>query len=97
MTESGGTQGKGGLGWPQVMIIAEGVGQIGCLTLVIILAALALGLWLDNRLDTRPWFTLGLVLASIPLSLVALVRAALGTARRAQPAQPKENADKDSL
>ena len=49
------------------------VSQVGCLTLVIILAALFLGLFLDNRFDTRPWFTIGMVLASVPVSLVLMV------------------------
>lgn len=49
------------------------VSQVGCLTLVIILAALFFGLFLDNRFDTRPWFTIGLVLASVPVSLVLMV------------------------
>ena len=80
---------KAGLGWREGAIIAEGVAQIGCLTVVVILGALALGLWLDSVFGTRPWFTLGLVLASIPVSLAALVRVALVTARRAQP-PPRE-------
>lgn len=49
------------------------VSQVGCLTLVIILAALLSGLFLDNRFDTRPWFTIGLVLASVPVSLVVML------------------------
>jgi hypothetical protein len=84
MAEPEETREKRGLGLREGAIIAEGVAQIGCLTMVIILAALALGLWLDSRLNTRPWLTLGLVLASIPVSIVALVRVALATARRVQ-------------
>ncbi len=49
------------------------VSQVGCLTLVIILAALLFGLFLDNRLNTRPWFTIGLVITSIPISLVSMI------------------------
>ncbi len=48
------------------------VSQVGCLTLVIILAALLLGLFLDSRFNTRPWFTIGLVIVSIPVSLVLM-------------------------
>ncbi len=73
-----------GVGWRQLAIIMEGTAQIGCLTLVIILAALGLGLWLDGRFGTRPWLTLTFVLGSIPVSTAALVWAALTTARRAQ-------------
>jgi len=84
MAEPEDTRKKRGLGLREGAIIAEGVAQIGCLTVVIILAALGLGLWLDNRLGTRPWLTLGLVLASIPVSVFALIRVAFATARRIQ-------------
>lgn len=48
------------------------VGQVGCLTLVIILAALFGGLWLDRYLETRPLFTIILMVASVPLTLVMM-------------------------
>lgn len=50
------------------------LGQVGVLTLVIILAAVGGGLWLDKTFSTRPLFTLILVLGSIPISLVLTVR-----------------------
>lgn len=73
-----------GLGWREGAFLAEAAAQIGCLTVVVILLALGAGLWLDSRLGTKPWFTLGLVLASIPVSLYMMVRVALSVARRAQ-------------
>lgn len=76
---------KGGIGWREGAFLAEAAAQIGCLTVVIILLALGVGLWLDSRLGTKPWFTLGLVLASIPVSLYMVVRLALSAARRAYP------------
>lgn len=42
------------------------------MTLVIVLGAVLLGLYLDNLLQTRPWLTIGLVLVSIPVSLVVM-------------------------
>jgi hypothetical protein len=45
-------------------------GEVGCLTLVIVLLAVFGGLWLDGLLGTKPLFTVGLVLASAPISLV---------------------------
>jgi|GEM_PF-446581 hypothetical protein len=87
--EKTGSRKGGGLTWRQGAFLAEGVAQIGCLTLVIVIAALGAGLWLDSRLGTRPWFTLGLVLASIPVSLVALVYTALSVGRRAQMPPPE--------
>jgi hypothetical protein len=44
-------------------------GEVGCITLVIVLLSVFGGLWLDNMLGTRPLFTVGLVLASAPISL----------------------------
>jgi F0F1-type ATP synthase assembly protein I len=49
-------------------VIALG-GQIGCVTLVIVLVAAFGGIWLDNLLGTKPLFTIILVLGAAPLSL----------------------------
>lgn len=72
--------------------------QVGCLTIGIILGAVFLGLWLDSRLNTRPWWTIGLVLGSIPVSLVVMlfvVRLAVSKIKtqtgRAQTNQPEES------
>lgn len=46
--------------------------QVGCSTLVIILAALLLGRWLDNRLGTNPWLTVGLAIGSIPITFIVM-------------------------
>jgi F0F1-type ATP synthase assembly protein I len=53
--------------------LAVVAGQVGCLTLVIVLVAVLGGLWLDNRFQTKPAFTLILVLASIPISVLAML------------------------
>jgi F0F1-type ATP synthase assembly protein I len=55
------------------LTLAAVVGQVGCLTLVILLGAIFGGLWLDSRFDTRPLFTIGLTLVSIPVTLVAML------------------------
>ncbi len=44
-------------------------GEVGCLTLMIVLGAVIGGLWLDRLLGTKPLFTVFLVLASAPLAL----------------------------
>jgi F0F1-type ATP synthase assembly protein I len=46
--------------------------QVGCLTLIIILGALILGLWLDRTLDTLPIFLIIFLVGSMPLSWVAV-------------------------
>lgn len=52
--------------------IAVVVGQVGCLTVLIIVLALFAGLSLDNAFGTRPWFTIILLVASVPVTLVAM-------------------------
>ena len=44
-------------------------GEVGCLTLFIVILALVVGLWLDRTLGTRPMFTIILLLGSAPFSL----------------------------
>jgi hypothetical protein len=69
---------------------------VGCLTLIIVLAALFGGLWLDSYFNTRPMFTVGLMVASVPVTLVAMfwvVRAAtsrMQISTNQEPEQSKE-------
>ena len=49
------------------------IGQVGCLTLAVILASVFGGLWLDNIFGTKPVFTLVLLFAGIPLSVVLML------------------------
>jgi len=44
----------------------------GVITLVIVLVAMFAGIWLDNKFDTNHNFTIGLILASVPLTLVIM-------------------------
>jgi F0F1-type ATP synthase assembly protein I len=64
------------------LTMAALVGQVGCLTLVIVLGAVFGGLYLDRHFGTRPWFTLGLVLGSIPVSLVVMFYVSRAAIRR---------------
>jgi F0F1-type ATP synthase assembly protein I len=67
------------------------VGQVGCLTLIIILASVFGGLWLDKMLGTKPVFTLALLFAGIPVSVIVMLVVARRTLARL-----KEKAEKDS-
>jgi len=58
------------------------IGQVGCLTLVIILASVFGGLWLDNTFGTKPVFTLVLLLAGIPVSVFVMLTVARKTLAR---------------
>lgn len=60
------------------------IGQVGCLTLVIILVALVAGLWLDNQFQTRPLFAIVLILASVPVTIFLMFRVVLSFAPRIQ-------------
>ena len=56
------------------------IGQVGCLTILIILGAVFAGLWLDRYFQTNRLITFVLVIASIPVSLLVMffvVRAGL--------------------
>ena len=80
------------------LLLAAVTGQVGCLTLVIIIAAVLGGMALDARLNTRPWFTVGLLVASIPLSLILMffvVRKAVAKLKTGEPAE-KRNEEEQS-
>lgn len=75
------------------LTIAGLVGQVGCLTLVIILGAVLGGLWLDTRFATKPAFTIGLMIVSIPVSIVVtlmIVRKAISKIKSI-PTQSKQS------
>ncbi len=55
------------------MTLAVVAGQVGCITLFLILLALIGGLWLDAQLNTRPLFTVVLMIASIPVTVIGMV------------------------
>jgi F0F1-type ATP synthase assembly protein I len=65
------------------------------LTLVIIFAGLLAGLWLDKILDSKPLFTIVLVLASIPVTLFLTLRVVRTANARIQPAMKKEDKEEE--
>jgi F0F1-type ATP synthase assembly protein I len=66
------------------LAFAAMMSQVGCVTVVIIIGALLLGLWMDSVFNTRPVFIVVFLLLSIPVSLYSLVRVALSTAAQLQ-------------
>jgi F0F1-type ATP synthase assembly protein I len=58
------------------------LGQVGFLTLVIVLSAAGIGLFLDRRFETLPLYTIILVLGSIPISLFTTLRTVKRALRR---------------
>lgn len=73
------------------------IGQVGCLTLVIILASVFGGLWLDNTFGTKPVFTLVLLFAGIPVSVLVMLFVARRTlARLKEQAEQEKNTETSS-
>lgn len=60
-------------------------GQAGCVTLLIIIAALLVGLWLDSLFGRRGPCTFGLLVLSVPFSLYAMLRVAMTAIERVIP------------
>lgn len=54
------------------MALAVLTANVGCLTVLIIAAAMLSGLWLDGVFSSKPWFTLGLIALSLPVSIFAM-------------------------
>ena len=66
------------------------IGQVGCVTLIIILASVFGGLWLDRTFGTKPVFTLVLLFAGIPLSVFVMLVVARRTLARLKDQAEKE-------
>jgi len=58
------------------------IGQVGCITLVVILLSVWVGLRLDEHFGTRPLYTLILLFAGIPLSIWLMLLVARRTLKR---------------
>ncbi len=82
------------------MALAVVAGQAGCSTLVVVLGALFVGLYLDSHLGTRPILTIGLLIVSVPVSLYAMVRLILSSVAAIvhpePPATPEDKPDSSS-
>jgi F0F1-type ATP synthase assembly protein I len=55
------------------LTLAVFIGQVGCLTSFFLIAALFGGIWLDSQFNTKPVFTIGLLIISIPITLVGMI------------------------
>lgn len=75
----------------QTSLLAGIVGQVGCITIIIIGLALGAGVLLDRFLGTEPIFTILLMVGSVPVTLYIIVRVSLYATARAQ--QPKKRND----
>jgi len=73
------------------------LGQVGLLTMGVIIVALVGGLWLDRLLSTKPLFTVLLMLASFPISYYIIYRIALNAVGKIKPAAGKSSPKKEDM
>ena len=66
-------------------------GQVGFLTLAIVVVALVAGLWLDATFGTRPLFTILVLLASVPLTIFVMFRVVLKFAAQIKSVAPTKS------
>ena len=80
------------------LTLAAVTGQVGCLTVIIILAAFFIGRWLDTRFNSEAIFTVVLMIASVPVTLVVMfwvVRSV--TSRFAKPSGQNSKEDEEGI
>ncbi len=70
--------------------------QVGCLTFVIILLSLLGGMWLDQRFGTKPLFTLLLMLAGTPISVIVMVFVSRRAVAKIKSQSEKKDGDRPS-
>lgn len=79
------------------MTLAAVAGQVGCLTLFIIIVTLFGGLWLDARFDTKPIFTVLLLVGSIPVTIILMFWVVRKATARIQAGDPAEKVETNSI
>jgi F0F1-type ATP synthase assembly protein I len=75
------------------LAMAAVAGQVGLVTLVIIFGALIAGLWLDRTFETKPLFTMLLMVASMPLTIFLMLKIVQGATSRIKTDNKKKNDD----
>lgn len=63
----------------------------GCQSLIIVMIALFIGLWLDSIIGQRGPATICLLAASVPLSLFIMIRTAMWLVQRIELPAPQRN------
>jgi F0F1-type ATP synthase assembly protein I len=73
------------------------IAQVGGFTVLAVIGALVVGLVLDRVLNTRPLFTVLLLLGSFPISFYIIYRVALSAVAKIKPppAKPTPSAEED--
>lgn len=77
------------------LTLAGIAGQVGFLTLGIIFLTLFGGLWLDKQMDSKPMFTIILLVASIPVTLFLMFFVVKKTTKKIQPIVKDETLEEE--
>ncbi len=88
-------QGKNNLQYAYNLTLASIAGQVGLLTLVIIFVALFAGLWIDGQMDSKPLFTIILLVASVPVTVFLMFRVVRSATSRIKPVEKQENPEEE--
>lgn len=83
-------EGKNRSQYTKNLALAAVAGQVGCVTLIIVVAALIAGLWLDNRLDTSPIFLAIFLISSVPITVVVMLWIVRSVTSRIKPSSEGE-------
>ena len=80
------------------LTLAAVTGQVGCLTVIIILVAFFGGRWLDSRFESDALFTVILMVASVPVTLVVMFWVVKSiTSRFAKPSGQNSKEDEEGI
>ena len=78
------------------MAVAGVLGIGGLITLGIVILFLLGGLWLDRAMNTKPLFTLLLMIVSAPISIFVMYRVAMNSISKMNPPVKSTDGDKES-
>ncbi len=79
------------------LALAGVAGQVGCVTLVIVVSALFIGLWLDRQFNTSPIFLATLLIGSVPITVIIMLWIVRSVTARMKPSTKVENIDSQEV
>lgn len=84
MDRTGGSEGSGRRQSAIGLAVLGLLGQVGCVTILMIAISIGGGLFLDAQFGTRPWITVGLLIASVPVTMFLMFKIVLAFAPKVQ-------------
>lgn len=72
------------------LALAAIASQVGVVTILIVIASMVGGLLLDKYFDTKPMFTLLLLIVSMPVTVFLMIKIVKSATDRIQPVNKKE-------